>query len=147
MPIRNHPFTLTSGMSRPMLWIKIANPRTKDAIIARAIMDTGADDCVFPAKVAAKLGHNLKAVPPKPIETAGGTTYAYSHTCRVDILGTQPNGMFGSNVLYTIPKMPIDFVMGCDAFLLGVENFLIKFIVTIDYPRQVFSIRKPRKKK
>ncbi len=146
MPIRNHPFPVMLGISRPMLWIRITNPDAKLAIIALAIVDTGADECVFPAKVAAKLGHNLKAVPPKPIKTASGTTNAYSHACRVDILEMLPNGMFGSKVYYTIPTMPIDFVQGCDAFLLGVGNFLSKFILTIDYPRQVFSIRKPRKK-
>ena len=30
--------------------------------------------------------------------------------------------------------------------LLGVENFLRDYVVTIDYPRKAFSIRKPRKK-
>ncbi len=57
----------------------------------------------------------------------------------------QPDGMPGPNVLYTIPEMPIDFVRGCDAFLLGVGNFLSNFVLTIDYPRQRFSIRKPKK--
>ena len=146
MPITNYPFPVVLGISRPMLWIRVINPATKLAIIALAIVDTGADDCVFPAKSAIELGHNLKAVARKPIKTASGTAYAYPHTSRVDILEMRANGMPGNKVLYTIADMPIDFVQGCDAFLLGVGSFLSKFVLTINYPRQVFSIRKPGKK-
>ena len=128
-----------------MLWIRVTNPATKQAIIALAIVDTGADECVFPVEIAERLGHKLKSVPAKPIQTASGTTYAYSHTSLVEILEMQTNGMFGSNVLYRIPKTPIDFVEGCNAFLLGVSNFLNDFVLTIDYPKQRFSIRKPKK--
>jgi len=145
MPIKNYPFPIVLGISQPMLWIRVINPATKLAIIALAIVDTGADDCVFPAKSATILGHNLKAVARKPIKTASGTTYAYPHTSRVDILEMLANGMPGNKVLHTIPDMPIDFVQGCDAFLLGVGSFLSKFVLTIDYPGQVFSIRKPKK--
>lgn len=146
MPITNYPFPVVLGISRPMLWIRVTNPATKLAVIALAIVDTGADDCVFPAKSAIELGHNLKAVARKPIKTASGTAYAYPHTSRVDILEMRANGMPGNKVLYTIADMPIDFVEGCDAFLLGVGSFLSKFVLTINYPRQVFSIRKPSRK-
>lgn len=145
MPIKNYPFPVVLGISRPMLWIRVVNPAKKLAIIALAIVDTGADDCVFPAKSATILGHNLKVVARKPIKTAGGTTYAYSHTSRVDILEMLSNGMPGNKVLHTIKDTPIDFIQGCDAFLLGVGSFLSKFVLTIDYPGQVFSIRKPKK--
>ncbi len=147
MPIKDYRFTsVASGQSRPMLWIRVINPDTKKGIIALAIVDTGADDCVFPAEIAVQLGHKLKSVSAKVIKTAGGKAYAYSHTSSVDILQTLPNGMPGDKVLYTIPTTPIDFIEGCEAFLLGRKKFLEKFILTIDYPRQLFSIRRPRKK-
>jgi hypothetical protein len=145
MPIKNHPFATILGVNRPMLWIRAINPDTGQGVIELAIVDPGADECVFPATTATELGHTLESGSKKSIKTASGTTYAYSHTSVVDILDMQLNGMPGSKVLYTIPKMPIDFVQGCDHFLLGVGNFLKDFVLTIDYPRQCFSIRKPKK--
>jgi len=143
MPIKDYPFTSIAGQARPMLWIRVINPKTKPGFITLAIVDTGADDYVFPAAIAAQLGHDLKSVAPKEIKTASGRAYAYPHTSHVDILQTLPNGMFGNKVLHTIPATPIDFIEGCDSFLLGKKNFLSNFILTIDYPRQCFSIRKP----
>ena len=146
MPIKGYPFTQVGpGLPRPMLWIQVTNPNTLLAVIALAVVDTGADDCVFPAQTAIQLGHNLKAVLPEQIGTAGRPAKVYAHTSRVDILEMLPNHMPGNKVLYTIPDTPIDFVEGGENFLLGVGKFLSKFVLTIDYPRQVFSIRKPKK--
>ena len=156
MPIRNYPFTtISSDKSLPMLWIRIFNSHGNSAsdllaIDTLAIIDTGADDCAFPAPFAVLLGHDLESVPPKPIITAGGTTTAYPHTSRIDIYDMKPSTK-GAKVLYTIPDTPIDFTIGCEAFLLGRKNFLNRFVLTIDYPQQLFSVRFPqvqqRKKK
>lgn len=144
MPIQNYRFTsVAPGMSRPMLWIRVLNPGTKFGVYALALVDTGADDCVFPATVAIRLGHNLRSVAAKEIITASGTAYVYAHTTKIEILGIQPNGLPNNNILYTIPDTPIDFIQGGDNFLLGTRNFLSRFVLTIDYPRQVFSIRNP----
>ena len=147
MPIKDYPFTSIEPDQprRPMLWVRVVNPATKRAIIALAIVDTGADDCVFPADTATQLGYKLKVGTRKEIRTASGTAYAYTHKSRVDILERLPNGMWGNKILYTIRNRPIDFAQGCEAFLLGRSNFLSNFVVTIDYPRQVLSIRKPKK--
>lgn len=124
MQITNYRFTsVGSSRPRPMLWVRVTNPDKKSsAIIALAIVDTGADDCLFPAQAATQLGHVLKSISPKTIKTAGGDTKAYPHTSKVEILETLPDGMWGNKVLYTIPDTPIDFVVGCEAFLLGGEE-------------------------
>ncbi len=44
-----------------MLWIKVTNPQTEQSVITLAIIDTGADECVFPAMTATKLGHKLES--------------------------------------------------------------------------------------
>lgn len=148
MPIKDYRFTsLPNAPARPMLWVRVVNPDTNLAIIALAIVDTGADDCAFPADVATKLGHKLESVAAKKTNTAGGQTKVYAHTSRVDILETLPNGMFGNKVLYTIRDAPIDFVEGCSAFLLGRGKFLSKFVLTVNGPRQRFSIRRPQRKR
>lgn len=145
MPIKDYPFTsVSSGPPRPMLWIRLTNPTTNLRIIALAIVDTGADDCVFPAQAAIQLGHKLNLGTRKTIKTAGGQSYVFAHTSSVDLLETLPNGMFSSKILYTIRDTPVDFLDGCGAFLLGRGKFLNKFVLTIDGPQQRFSIRKPK---
>lgn len=148
MPIKDYPLTpVAPGLARPMLWIRVFNPTTQRGIIALAIVDTGADDSVFPGKVTIQLGYKPKAVTPKKIETASGTVKVCIHKYkpRVDILEMRPDGMPGGKILHTIRNTPINFIRDCDAFLLGTRNFLNKFVLRIDYPRQVFSIRKPKK--
>ena len=66
MPIKDYPFTpITQNHARPMLWIRVVNPKTEEAVVMQAIVDTGADSCAFPADVAEQLGHNLESVPTK----------------------------------------------------------------------------------
>ena len=128
-----------------MLWLRITNPHTKVApFVTLAIIDTGADECAFPAEGATLLGHDLESVQPKPIDTAGGITWAYPHTSRIEILEKRPDGSAGDKVLYTIPDTLVNFTKGLKVFLLGARNFLSKFVIKIDYPEQVFSIRKPQ---
>jgi len=126
-----------------MLWIRVVNPNTNLAVIALAIVDTGADDCVFPANTAIQLDHNLTSVPAKQINTAGGVAKAYPHTSRVDILAMTPNGLPTLNILHTIQDTPIDFIEGGSNFLLGARKFLNNFLLMVGYPRQIFSIRHP----
>jgi len=148
MPIKDYPLTqVAAGLARPMVWIRLFNPATKRAVIALALVDTGADDCVFPAKVAIQLGYKPKAVISQRIKTASGTVRVGIHKYRprVDILEMRPDGMPGQKVLHTIRNTPINFITRCEDFLLGTRNFLSAFVVTINYPGQVFSIRKPKK--
>jgi len=128
------------------LWIRVYNSHKEDTPFfeAAALIDTGADDCVFPAKVANSIGHILKRAIPKPMKTAGGSTVAYPHRCKIEVMDILANGRAGNKVLYTIEDTPIDFSELCEPFLLGVKSFLGKFILNIDYPKQVFSLRNPK---
>jgi predicted aspartyl protease len=59
MPIKDYPFTrVTPDHSRPMLWVRVTNPATGLAVETLALIDTGADDCVFPAEIVEALGIN-----------------------------------------------------------------------------------------
>jgi hypothetical protein len=101
------------------------------------IVDTGADECAVPAFVANILGHNLQAGRLKQIRTGNGVTNAYSHLTRFEIFHPATK-----NLLYTTHDTPIDFLPNLHVILLGVNSFLSQFILTIDYPKKVFSIRK-----
>lgn len=149
MPIRNYPFTDPGdGKPRPMLWVRVINPHTQQIhppILA--LVDTGADECAFPAAAAFLLGHELEVVARKKVITAGGTTFAYPHMSKVEILEKQPDGRPGDKVLHIISDTPIDFMIGLKSFVLGTKHFLSLFSLKIDYQRQVFSIYRPQPQK
>lgn len=145
MPIINYPFTvIVPGISRPMLWVRVSHPVHQNIASKHlAIIDTGADDCLFPSDVAKKLGHDLKSVQPKQICGIRSTSLAYPHPIKIEVLEMGPTGYATDNVLYTIPNTPIDFLEGGQNFLLGSRTFLSKFILTVDYPQQFFSLQNP----
>jgi predicted aspartyl protease len=104
---------------------------------AYGLIDTGADECALPASYASLLGHNLQAGVERTIQTGNGSTTAYSHTTSITILNFQ-----GESAI-TIDETLIDFMPNLHVVLLGVKNFLSRFILTINYPSQTFSIQWP----
>ncbi len=140
MPLSKIPFTyFHNGIYRPVLQISIINPHTNLFQKTYGIIDTGADDCAVPASFAALLGHNLQEGLMKTIQTGNGETVAYTHTTKFEIFRPNTN-----KVAYTILDTPIDFMPNLPVVLLGVNSFLSKFVLRIDYPRKVFSIRRPK---
>jgi predicted aspartyl protease len=139
MPLTNYPFTLSNGIYRPTLQIRIVNPHTGLSQRTYGLIDTGADECAVPASYAPLLGHDLKKGGMKRVNTGNGIAIAYVHTTRFDIL----DPLTGA-VAYTINDTPIDFLANLHLVLLGVKSFLSNFVLHIDYPRKVFSLKKPK---
>jgi predicted aspartyl protease len=147
MPISNFPFLKasdTDSTPRPWLLVRINNPDNGRFFYTIGLIDTGADECCLPATFAELLGHNLTAGTAKTINTGNGSTTAYGHTCTIDIFDTHLLLLGKEKVAHTIPQTIIDFMPNLHCVLLGVRTFLGGFVLTIDYPRQRFSIRKPR---
>lgn len=139
MPIKGCPFTnCGSGIYRPILPIRIINPHTLKGYRTFGIIDTGADDCAVPAVYAPLLGHNLQTGQQKIISTGNGETIAYAHTTRFEIFHP-----LKGELLYTVDDTPIDFMPNLHVVLLGVNSFLSRFVLTIDYPQKRFSIQYP----
>jgi len=132
MELLNIPFIKLTpdDIPRPWLPVTIINPYTNGRIRVLGLIDTGADECALPSRYASILGHNLEAGFIKEINTGNGKTLAYSHTVRIEI----PD--------FTIKDVLIDFMSNLYVPLLGVKSFLSNFILTIDYPKQIFSLRK-----
>ena len=139
MPIRDFPFTYihSDDIPRPWLPICISNPATGLSQNTFGLIDTGADECAFPASYASLLGHNLQAGTEKTIKTGNGITTAFSHTTNITILNLQVEPAI------TIDETLIDFMPNLYIVLLGVKTFLSRFILTINYPSQLFSIQSP----
>jgi hypothetical protein len=133
MPVRDYPFSATKpgGIQRPYLPVTIINPGNNRRVKVVGIIDTGADECAFPASFAPILGHNLQAAQQKMVGTGNGVTMAYGHTTRIEI-----DGFATKDVL-------IDFMPNLFVPLLGVRSFLSNFLLTIDYPNKTFSLRLP----
>lgn len=114
MPVRNYPFTVIrpGDLARPYLPVTIINPITDKQIRVYALIDTGADECAFPASFAPILGHNLQAGQPKKISTGNGITIAYSHITRIVIEGFSTQDLF------------VDLMPNLNIPLLGVRSFL-----------------------
>lgn len=133
------PFTdFKSGIYRPYLALKISNSLTKKSYKTFGLIDTGADECAVPAFIADELGHNLHAGIPKTITTGSGKASVYRHTTKFEIY--HPTS---GELLYTIPEIPVDFVYNLPIVLLGVNNFLSRFVLIINYPDKSFSIHFP----
>jgi hypothetical protein len=139
MPIIDHPFMSFDGhIYRPYLKIRIINSHTGKDLKTYGIVDTGADECAIPASFAPILGHELQAGVTKQIMTGNGSTIAYSHTTQFEIFHPESD-----QVLYAMPETPIDFMPNLHVVLLGVNSFLNKFVLKIDYPKKDFSIIYP----
>jgi hypothetical protein len=145
MPIKDYPFLQTSVHSpaRPMLAIRVINPDTGLFVDTYGLIDTGADDCAVPASLAKSLGHNLTAGKVKEVGTANGSVTAYTHCCTIEIFNTAELADGKFETVYTIPNTPIDFMPNLNCVLLGAKSFLSRFILTINYPKRLFSISKP----
>jgi predicted aspartyl protease len=98
-----------------------------------ALIDTGADECAFPASFAPILGHNLQNGQLKRVSTGNGITTAYSHTTRIVVED------------FSTQDVLVDFMPNLSIPLLGVKSFLSNFILTLDYPNKVFSLLLPNK--
>ena len=130
----NMPFSRLSleDIPRPWLPVIIVNPMTGKEVKVLGLIDTGADECAMPASYANILGHNLQLGSPKEINTGNGLTTAYSHTSSIKGRG------------FLITETLIDFMPNLSVPLLGTKNFLSHFVLTVDYPKQKFSLRQLR---
>jgi len=146
MPIRNFPFLRPHPRDpkrRPWLFINIMNPHTGSICPTFGLIDTGSDECALPAAYADLLGHNLTAGEPKQIRTGNGVTTAYRHTCTIQIFDSGSLHQGNLQVAHRIEEILVDFMPNLHCALLGVNTFLNNFLLTIDYPNQVFSIHSP----
>lgn len=113
---------------RPCLSVTLINPHTNKYTTVVGIVDTGADECAFPAGYAEIIGHNLERGFPKEIGTGGGKVIGYAHTLSLQIFD------------YKIENVLIDFLPRLPMPLLGVKSFLSNFTLVVDYPNCKFSL-------
>lgn len=139
MPIHDYHFTTVDEVSRPMLLVRISNPKdpTKCSYPILAKVDPGTDVSIFPSDVADEVDIDLTHA--KKVELTGVTTTGEGRMSKARIEVLEPDHSLISGATQT---SDICFVEGSCLFLLG-ANFLKPFVLTIDYPNKVFSITRP----
>lgn len=150
MPIVEYPFRIPStsySIPKPAVPIIIINPNNGFTCRTWGLIDTGADASAIPEFIAKSLGHNIRDEKVKRDTHwgIGGDVAVYLHTCRINILRSSPDGIVDDTIVVTIPKRKVAVIPGLHTVILGEKDFLEKYILNIDYPRQAFSIRKPKK--
>ena len=111
--------------------IKVINPGNGLSVMTWGLVDTGADANLFPASLAISLGHGLKADGVRQNVTGGieqTSIPAYAHTFIMELLAPD-----NQTTVWKSRKLEIDCVETEPPILLGVEDFLCHFKLTIDY--------------
>ncbi len=113
---------------RPIAPLTLYHGAKKISVLA--LVDTGADECLFPGEFATILGHNLTKGKPRTFTGIGGAITAYLH--QTDIrLGSHKARI---NIYYSDDWNKLGFG------LLGQNGFLIKFDALFSRRDKEFSL-------
>jgi predicted aspartyl protease len=116
------------GALRPVVPITVEH--SEKYINYTALMDTGADTCLFSSDVAHMLGIELKAVPAREmVGIANTTVQAYYHVVRIRI------GDVSYRTSVGFAEMPNELYG-----LLGQQGFFDHFVVTFDRSRKIARV-------
>lgn len=145
MPIVDYPFIDINGSHRPALPVNLINPHNGFEYLTWALIDTGADATVIPGFVARQVYHNVRH---RNVEAGihwgiGGTVTAYYHTFRLNILGVDRKRRVLQRTAIRMNKRLFAVIPDLHTMILGEADFLKKYVLTINYPKKIFSVRKP----
>jgi len=116
--------------------LRIRNPATGLALVTWGLVDTGADLTLLPAELAVRLGHKLKR---GRTSVTGGIEQtdlvAYAHTFDIELLSADLK-----RVLWSIGPCEFDCLDSNPPVLIGVEDFLHRFRLLVDYPVQQIQL-------
>ena len=147
MPIVDYPFQAQGAFSQPspILPLLIANPHNGNNFRTWGLIDTGAMATVIPAFIAGIIGIDIGSIPSSPGKGAGGDLTVFRHLFSIDILSLDGDGnVIENEIAIRIPPRSMRIINNLPGVLLGVNDFLKKYILKINYPLQIFSVRLPR---
>jgi TonB family protein len=123
------------GLPRPMLAVRLLNGT--HSIGGTAVVDSGADQVVFPLAYARALGLDLSVLDTSKIHGVGGSSLVYSANIRLGV------GLCGQWQFYSAT---VGFSAGVDDVggLLGQQGFLDRFEVAFDRAHNQFSVKVAR---
>ncbi len=128
------------GRARPFLPIRFINPMTGKTFKWFALVDTGADQCIFPADLTEVLQHNLKGDDVESSITFGIEGHvvktwlhtfelALQHPRKPEVVVRQmPPARYECSEKSHFPP------------ILGQADFLSHYVIKLDYPLQRVSV-------
>ncbi|MCD4830407.1 MAG: hypothetical protein K8R02_01205 [Anaerohalosphaeraceae bacterium] len=147
MPISNYPFRKDqiSRTPSPLVPVILTNPENGFEFPTWGLIDTGADRTIVPGYIAKEVYHNLKGA---EVECdfgsgVGGDVRFYMHTFTMQLLSYDKSNSVTTNPVIEIKKHQFAVCENINTLILGVDDFLKDYKLIIDYPKQVFSIKKP----
>lgn len=144
MSVNDFPFlSLGPGcIPKPILPIIVKNPHNNTHLETLGLIDTGADSTIIPKHMAEFLGHNTEKGLMHECQTGGGAASYYEHTFTIDIVAIDQKAMVDyDNVVMTISEKCFGVLPELKIVLLGVNDFLSQYVLTINYPKEIFSLR------
>lgn len=152
----NFPFIQKNIHSDPKpilsLWLGNSHDELAGRVPLWGLIDTGADQSIIPESAAKEIGHFMDqtGVRKGRLDGIGGGVNVWFHTFDIKIcLAKMVKGSVFIDYkkpLITVPEVELAVVPDKhykgDA-ILGVADFLKDYILTINYPRQVFSLETP----
>lgn len=148
MPIANYPFVDINGtgVPKPALPVILTNPANGLSFGTWALIDTGADSTVIPEFIAKKLYHDIahKSVQRDTCLGVSGAVTTYFHTFRLKVLGLNRKGdVLCNKTAIKRNKRQYAVIRGLHLMVIGEDDFLKRYILTINYPKKMFSLRLP----
>jgi hypothetical protein len=148
MPIRDYPFSITDRYNAPapLLPIRLTNPANDFVYDTWGLIDTGADGICIPGHISRALYHDNDGVKASAGTGAGGIFLTYPHTFKIEFFGMDEKGDIDTNdIVHIIDDRLFEVAPDLHLVIIGVDNFLENFKLTIDYPNKTLSVMKRRK--
>ena len=114
---------------RPVIPVKLSFGQK--VIVFDGLIDSGADECTFPAWILKTLGYDVYTGEKKIFKGIGGSVLTYLHKTSLDISGRR----FISDVYYSHEWDDMPFG------LLGQAGFFTHFNIDFDYKEKMVSLR------
>jgi hypothetical protein len=137
MPLRDCPIIGKPSDFLVKLPITIINPQTKRTYNTFGIIDTGATKCAIPGEIANILGYDFTNCKQELVVTGNGQDYAY---CLPTSMLIRHPANPDNNIIFTIDNALINYMPHLGIVLLGVDEFLSRFVLKIDYHKRIFSL-------
>lgn len=129
-----------NGVYRPFVPIRIINPLDNINILLYGLLDTGADECIFPKFICEATNHNLKGEGVISSDSQGvgqGSVTNWKHTFIIELLTPDKKTVFWRSKQNLIGCLDHDSAPP----LLGFKNFMVNFRITFNYPTKRIIIQ------
>jgi hypothetical protein len=138
-----YPFACTGNVCRPFIPVRIRNPFEEDAYLdLQALLDSGADSCVFPQFAAEATLHNLKAdAVIRYISQGVGQTSVtvYQHTFIIELFDQHQKNIIWKSEPQLHSCIDHDEIPP----LLGFNDFMSQFVITFNYRTKMTTLELP----